>query len=45
MSIVAIVIAVILGFLVLKLIAGVVKFVILAVIVFAVIAFLSGKFG
>jgi hypothetical protein len=45
MNIVAIIIAVVLGFIVLKLVVGIVKFVLLAVIVFAAIAFLARKLG
>ena len=45
MNAVVIIIAVILGWLVLKLVVGVVKFVLLAFIVLAVIGFLARKFG
>ena len=43
MNIAVIIIAVLLGILALKFVVGVIKFVVIAVIVFAVIAFLSGK--
>ena len=45
MSILAIIIAVVLGFIVLKLVVGIAKFVLLAVILFAAIAFLARKLG
>ena len=45
MSIVAIIVAVVLGFLVLRFVAGMVKFVVLGAVLLALYVFMTGGFG